>query len=102
MCGRCKNAMAPKRKRKRTTTRRQPHRCKMKGGIGPFFVDWKTGAKLLTNKDMWKIRSKADKMADKRAWEADKRQYRASGTKDSFNTWMRKTGRVQKKTCCVM
>ena len=74
----------------------------MKGGISPIFVDWKKGIELLSNKDMWKIRSKAEKMAEKRAWEADKRRHRASGTKDSFKTWMRKTGRVQKKACCVM
>ena len=97
MCGRCKNAMAPKRKRKRQRRRR-----KMKGETALFIVDFKKGFELLTNKDMWKIPSKAEKMAEKRQYYALKRQHRASGTKDSFTTWMRKKGHVQKKACSVM
>ena len=36
MCGRCRNAMAPERKRKRTTTRRRPRRVTYSqvGGVG--------------------------------------------------------------------
>ena len=36
MCGRCRNAMAPRRKRKRTTTRRRPRRVTYSqvGGVG--------------------------------------------------------------------
>ena len=78
--------------------KRQRRRRKMKGGTAPFIVDFKKGFELLTNKDMWRLPSKADK----RAWERDKRLHRESGTKDSFHTWMRKKGRVQKKACCVM
>ena len=89
MCGRCKSAMGPRRKRKRQRRRR-----KMKGGIGPFFVDWKKGVKLLSNKDMWKM---SPSKAEKQLYTTRKRQYHASGTKDSYNTWMRKKGYVQKK-----
>ena len=71
----------------------------MKGGISPIFVDWKKGIELLSNKDMWKLKpSKSDKQLHL----ARKRQYHASGTKDSYHTWMRKKGYVQKKACCVM
>ena len=36
MCGRCRNAMAPRRKRKRRTTRRRPRRVTYSqvGGVG--------------------------------------------------------------------
>ena len=42
MCGRCRNAMAPRRKRKRTTTRRRPPakrpRCMTNGQVGGVWV----------------------------------------------------------------
>ena len=71
----------------------------MKGGISPIFVDWKKGIELLRNKDMWKLKPSK---SDKQLYQARKRQYHASGTKDSYHTWMRKKGYVQKKACCVM
>ena len=59
-------------------------------------VDFKKGFQLLTNKDMWKIPSKADVKADY------KRQYRASGSKDSYVTWAKKKGYVKKAGCSLM
>ena len=102
MCGRCRNAMAPRRKRKRTTTRRQPRRRRMKGGTAPFIVDFKKGFQLLTDKDMWKIPSKAEVKADKQRVADYKRQYRASGSKDSYVTWAKKKGYVKRAGCSLM
>ena len=40
MCGRCRNAMAPRRKRKRTTTRRRPRSVTYRqvGGVSPGLI----------------------------------------------------------------
>ena len=81
MCGRCKSAM--RRKRKRTTTRR---RRKMKGGTVPYVVDFKKGFELLTNKDTWKIPTKAGARAARKQAAALRRVHRASGSKDSYET----------------
>ena len=102
MCGECQNAMAPRRKRKRTTTRRPPRRRRIKGGAVPFIVDVKKGFQLLTDKDMWKIPSKADIKADKQRVANYKRQYRASGSKDSYVTWAKKKGYVKRAGCSLM
>ena len=102
MCGRCRHAMAPRRKRKRTTTRRPPRRRRIKGGAVPFIVDVKKGFLLLTDKDMWKIHSKADIKADKQRVANYKRQYRASGSKDSYVTWAKKKGYVKRAGCSLM
>ena len=102
MCGRCRNAMAPRRNRKRTTTRRPPRRRRIKGGKAPFIVDFKKGFQLLTNTDMWKIPSKADIKADKQRVANYKRQYRASGSKDSYNKWLVKKGYAKKVGCSLM
>ena len=102
MCGRCGHAMAPKRNRKRTTTRRSSRRRRIKGGKAPFVVDFKKGFKLLTNKSMWKIPSKADIQADKQRVANYKRQYRASGTKDSYNKWLVKKGYAKKVGGCSL
>ena len=91
--------MGPRRKRKRTTTRR---RRKMKGGTAPFVVDFKKGFELLTNKDMWKIPSKAEIKSAKQQVAAYKRQYRSSGTKDSYNKWLVKKGYAKKTGCSLM
>ena len=77
--------MAPKRKRRR-------RRRKMEGGNAPFMVDFKKGFQLLTDKDMWKTPSKAEVNAAKQRVANYKRQYRASGTRDSYNTWLVKKG----------
>ena len=94
--------MAPRRKRKRTTTRRQPRRRRMKGGTAPFIVDFKKGFQLLTDKDMWKIPSKAEVKVDKQRVADYKRQYRASGSKDSYVTWAKKKGYVKRAGCSLM
>ena len=48
-------------------------------------VDFKKGFNLLADKDLWKTPSKAEIKCAKQ-WVADyKRQYRASGTRDSNN-----------------
>ena len=90
------------RKRKRTTTRRSSRRRRIKGGKAPFVVDFKKGFKLLTNKDMWKIPSKADIQSDKQRVANYKRQYRASGTKDSYNKWLVKKGYAKKVGGCSL
>ena len=100
MCGRCGHAMA--RKRKRSTTRRSSRRRRMKGGMVPYIVDVKKGFQLLTDKDMWKIPSKADIKADKQRVANYKRQYRASGSKDSYNKWLVKKGYAKKVGGCSL
>ena len=92
MCGKCRSA-----KRKRPQRRRR-----MKGGIGPFLVDWKKGIELLKDKDMWKIPSKAEERATKQMVANYKRQYRASGSKDSYGTWARKKGYTRRPDCSLM
>ena len=94
--------MTSRRKRKRTTTRRPPRRRRIKGGAAPFLVDVKKGFQLLTDKDMWKIPSKADIKADKQRVANYKRQYRASGSKDSYVTWAKKKGYVKRAGCSLM
>ena len=97
MCGQCRGAQ-----RKRTTTRRSSRRRRIKGGAVPFIVDVKKGFQLLTDKDMWKIPSKAEVKADKQRVADYKRQYRASGSKDSYVTWAKKKGYVKKAGCSLM
>ena len=105
MCGKCQNAMCGQcrgAKRKRTTTRRPSRRRRIKGGKAPFIVDFKKGFQLLTNTDMWKIPSKADIKADKQRVANYKRQYRASGSKDSYNKWLVKKGYAKKVGGCSL
>ena len=74
----------------------------MKGGTAPVIVDFKKGFQLLTDKDMWKIPSKAVVKADKQRVADYKRQYRASGSKDSYVTWAKKKGYVKRAGCSLM
>ena len=74
----------------------------MKGGTAPFIVDFKKGFQLLMDKDMWKIPSKAEVKADKQRVADYKRQYRASGSKDSYNKWLVKKGYAKKAGCRLM
>ena len=99
MCGQCRSAMAPRGKRQRTTTRRRP---RVKGGAVPFIVDVKKGVSLLMDEDMWKTPSKAEVKAAKQQVADYKRQYRASGTRDSYNKWLVKKGYGKKVGCSVM
>ena len=62
----------------------------------------KKGFKLLTDPAMWKIPSKADIRADKQRVANYKRQYRASGTKDSYNKWLVKKGYAKKVGGCSL
>ena len=100
MCGRCRHAMAPRRKR--TTTRRRSRRRRIKGGAASCLVDVKKGFQLLTDKDMWKIPSKAEVKSAKQRVADYKRQYRASGTRDSYNKWLVKKGYAKKTGCSLM
>ena len=100
MCGHCGHAMA--RKRKRTTTRRSSRRRRIKGGKAPFVVDVKKGFKLLTDPAMWKIPSKAEVKSAKQRVANYKRQYRASGSKDSYNKWLVKKGYAKKVGGCSL
>ena len=100
MCGRCRHAMA--RKRQRTTTRRSSRRRRMKGGTMPYVIPVKEGFKLLADPAMWKIPSKADVKADKQRVANYKRQYRASGSKDSYNKWLVKKGYAKKVGGCSL
>ena len=68
----------------------------------PFMVDFKKGFQLLTDKDMWKTPSKADVKAAKQRVANYKRAYRASGTRDSYNTWLVKKRCAKKTGCSVM
>ena len=93
------------RKRKRTTTRRRrpvKRRKKMEGGKAPFLVDFKKGFELITDKNMWRAPSKADYKKYNRMVSDYKRQYRASGTKDSYNDWVIKKGYAKKSGCTIM
>ena len=74
----------------------------MKGGMAPFVIPVKEGFKLLTDPAMWKIPSKADIRADKQRVANYKRQYRASGSKDSYVTWAKKKGYVKRAGCSLM
>ena len=94
--------MAPKRKPKRKpkTQRRQR---RMKGGTAPFVVDFKKGIELLKDKDLWKIPSKTEVKNMKQRVVDDKREYHASGTKDSYNKWLVKKGYAKKAdTNCIL
>ena len=76
---------------------------KMEGGKAPFVVDFKKGLQLLTDKDMWKIPSKADYQMAKKTVANYKREYRASGTRDSYNKWLVKKGYAKKAaTNCTL
>ena len=68
----------------------------------PYVVDVKKGLKLLTDPAMWKIPSKADIQADKQRVANYKRQYRASGSKDSYNKWLVKKGYAKKVGGCSL
>jgi len=87
--------MAPKRQRQRRRRRR-----KMEGGKAPFVVDFKKGFQLLMYKDMWKIPSKADYQRAKKTVANYKREYRASGSRDSYNKWLIKKGYAKKTSSC--
>ena len=106
MCGQCRSAKCGKcrgAKRKRTMTRRRPRRRRMKGGTAPFIVDVKKGFELLADKNMWKIPSKAELKAAERQVAGYKRQYRASGSKDSYDKWVVKKGYAKRlSVCCLM
>ena len=69
----------------------------MKGGKVPYMVDFKKGFQLLTDREMWKTASKADVKTAKRRVAKYKRAYRASGTRDSYNTWLVKKGYAKKR-----
>ena len=95
--------MAPRRKRQRTTTRRRSRRRSIKGGKAPFVVDVGKGFKLLSDPAMWKIPSKAELKAAERQVAGYKRQYRASGSKDSYDKWVVKKGYAKRPSvCCLM
>ena len=68
----------------------------------PYVIPVKEGFKLLTDKDMWKIPSKADVKADKQRVANYKHQYRASGRKDSYNKWLVKKGYAKKVGGCSL
>ena len=68
----------------------------------PFVVDVQKGFKLLTNPDMWKIPSKAEVKSAKQQVANYKRQYRVSGTKDSYNKWLVKKGYAKKVGGCSL
>ena len=75
----------------------------MKGGTAPFIVDVKKGFELLADKNMWKIPSKAELKAAERQVAGYKRQYRASGSKDSYDKWVVKKGYAKRlSVCCLM
>jgi len=91
--------MAAQRKRKQQRKRRPPQ----KGGKAPFVVDVKKGFELLTDKKMWKIPSKREIQQAKKQVADYKREYRASGTKDSYNKWVVKKGYAKKAdTNCIL
>ena len=87
--------MAPKRKRQR-------RRRRMKGGTAPFIVDFKKGFQLLTNKDTWKIPTKAGARAARKQAAALRREHRASGSKDSYETRAKKKGYIKRPDCSLM
>ena len=88
--------MAAKRKpkRKRKTKRKTTQR----GGAVPFQVDFKKGFQLLADKNLWKLPPSSSPQAKKMKQRAAgyKREYRASGTKDSYNSWLVKKGYAKK------
>ena len=75
---------------------------RVKGGAVPFMVDFKKGFNLLTDKDLWKTSSKAEIKSAKQRVADYKHQYRASGTRDSYNQWLVKKGYAKKTGCCLM
>ena len=94
--------MACKRKRTTTRRRRPTKRRKIEGGKAPFFVDFKKGFELVTDKNMWSMPSKADYKKYERKARDYKRQHCASGTKDSYNDWVIKKGYAKKSGCILM
>ena len=89
--------MAPRRKRKR-----QRRRKRQKGGVAPFLVDFKKGFELIEDKDMWKISSSAEYQRAKKKVADYKRQYRNSGSRDSYEKWLLKKGYTKGSACSVM
>ena len=101
--------MAPKRKRKRKSKTKQrksktkQRQRRMVGGRAPFVIDFKNGFELLKDKDLWKMPSKAEEKTMKQRVAGYKREYRASGTKDSYNKWLVKKGYAKKADAnCVL
>ena len=98
--------MAAKRKPKR----KQKTKCKPKqrqrrivGGRAPFVVDFKKGFELLKDKNLWKLPSKAEEKTAKQRVAGYKREYRASGTNDSYNIWLVKKGYAKKADAnCIL
>jgi len=72
----------------------------MEGGKTPFLVDFKKSFQLVTDKDMWKIPSKADYQRAKKTVANYKCKYHASGTKDSYNKWLIKKEYAKKTSSC--
>ena len=92
--------MAPRRKRKR-----QRRRKRQKGGAPvPIVVNWKKGFELIKDKNMWKIPSSADYQRAKKKVADYKRQYRNSGSRDSYEKWLLKKGYATKSgpNCTIM
>ena len=74
----------------------------MKGGTAPFIVDFKKGFQLLTNKDTWKILTKAGTRVARKQAGALRRVHRASGSKDSYETWAKKMGYIKRTDGSLM
>ena len=55
----------------------------------------------MADKNMWKIPSKAEMKANERQVAGYKRQYRASGSKDSYDKWVVKKGYAKKAGCSL-
>ena len=87
------------RRRGRRHHLRPRRRRSQRGGATPFVVDCKKGFQLLTDPELWTI---PDEEKDKRLVERYKRQWRESGTRDSYKTWLVRNGYAKRVTTCCL
>ena len=62
----------------------------------PWVVDFKKGIELIKNRKMWHIPTKAEEKEAKRFVKCINKEYRQSGSKDSYGLWAVKKGYTKK------
>ena len=65
-------------------------------------VDFKKGIELIKNPEMRHIPTKAELKEAERFAKRVKKEYRQSGSKDSYGSWAVKKGYTKKPDCAIM
>ena len=68
----------------------------------PWVVDFKKGIELIKNPKMWHIMTKAEEKKAKQFATRVKKEYRQSGSKDSYGSWAIKKGYAKRPDCTIM